>query len=399
MHGSFARELFRRAGMARSLALVDGAVPDTVSVALLDGVPRIVHDPHLPHCGLVGEFQLDAVGVNQIVLLVDRRQAVMQQLSPESTRFLAELETCQFTGLDCVGKLNIAAQNPRWQSSVVRVNRMSYRHNVREVIRLALLEQHNDTGTTVMLLVGGTSASGKSVLVDELQRGIEDFTMLATKPSVVSLDNYFKNLTDPTYPLTATGEKNCEDVNALRLGVVEDHVRALTRGVEVQQPVFDLGAGSITNSTTRTQPSRVLLIEGIFALHPRIRALCEQYGHITTILAQPLSSLPLDELRRVANDELRLVRCIVRDHGTRHRSAAVTLARWPLVTAGEPTHTFPYVHGVERIVNTAVTHELGALQIVADQLLRRVPRTDATYGRAQHLRSLLAWHAPISNAP
>ena len=77
---------------------------------------------------------------------------------------------------------------------------------------------------------------------------------------------------DPTHPRDAKGELNFEDPGSLRIEKIKEDLEALLDGKAVELPKFCFKTGTIqekTGNILQLPKQAVLIIEGIFGLHPK----------------------------------------------------------------------------------------------------------------------------------
>jgi len=248
-----------------------------------------------------------------------------------------------------------------------------------------------------VVFVAGASSSGKSVFADELQR---HFRAAGVQNTRLSTDAFYKNLDDPTYPLTADGNKDCEHVRALRLSELGETINGVVAGKTVTEPVFNLGLGKRdTEAEGRPVPgldaTGVLIVEGLFALAPEIKSLVADGTASLGVMIAPLTVVSLDEQRFVSGQVLRILRRIVRDHAERGRDAYTTLSRWDSVAAGEAHHAVPHMFEADVVVSSTSLVEVHNLAARATALLLQVPPTATKeFFEARQLLSLLRWVHP-----
>ncbi|EED34138.1 uridine kinase [Luminiphilus syltensis NOR5-1B] len=158
------------------------------------------------------------------------------------------------------------------------------------------------------LAVVGASGSGKSTLAQSLasrcqvSKALPDATLL-------TLDNYYKDLSHLSF--AERDRLNFDHPSALDMDLFTDHVRMLSRGQLIEQPIYDFTVHSRTDRTELISPAPLLVIEGILlAAHEPLLALIDTLVFVDTPL------------------ELCLQRRIDRDVEQRNRSAASVREFW-----------------------------------------------------------------------
>ncbi len=106
--------------------------------------------------------------------------------------------------------------------------------------------------------IAGCSGSGKTTLARELATQLD--------ATLFPLDLYYRDLSQ--FPLDSRHTLNFDHPDSLESELIIEHVRALANGETVQRPVYDFKTHSrVPNAFDLITPARVLLVEGILALH------------------------------------------------------------------------------------------------------------------------------------
>ncbi|ARF10173.1 phosphoribulokinase / Uridine kinase family protein [Hokovirus HKV1] len=105
------------------------------------------------------------------------------------------------------------------------------------------------------VLTGGPSCCGKTTLCNILKECFN--TPEKTQIVVLSMDNYYKSLHDPT--------ANYDDPNAIDFELLIQHIKQLLSGSEINVPnyLFEFHCRDPVN-TTLVKPAPVIILEGIF---------------------------------------------------------------------------------------------------------------------------------------
>ena len=110
----------------------------------------------------------------------------------------------------------------------------------------------------VVLAIAGCSGSGKTTLARELA------TQLSA--TLFPLDLYYRDLS--RFPLDTRHKRNFDHPDSLESELIIAHVRALAQGLPIDRPVYDFKTHSrVANQHERIIPTRVVIVEGILALH------------------------------------------------------------------------------------------------------------------------------------
>ncbi len=238
-----------------------------------------------------------------------------------------------------------------------------------------------------VIAIAGPSSSGKTTFIKRLTVQLE---VNGVHPVTLSLDDYYVDR-DRT-PRDAEGALDFEALEAIDLTRLREHVTRLLAGESVKTARFDFVAGTSLPAggpELRLGAHDVLLVEGIHGLHPALLGDQVNASNAFRVFVHPVTALPLDHLSRVAPEDIRLLRRIVRDRHGRGYSAADTIARWEAVRRGDELSIFPNLVEADAIFDTALVYEPSVLKIFAERYLLEVPEEHPSFATAFRLRRLL----------
>ena len=242
-----------------------------------------------------------------------------------------------------------------------------------------------------MVLIAGPSSSGKTTTCKRLSIQL---AVNGIHPIGISLDEYFldRDLT----PKDEKGDFDFEHLHALNLPLLNEQLKALFRGEEVELPRYNFQKGKSEMSGRKLQMkgNEVLVLEGIHALNPELTGDIPE-EQIFRIYASALTTILLDSHNYVPTTDNRLLRRIIRDHKYRGVNAQETIRRWPSVRKGENRWIFPYQENADAMFNSAMLFELAVIKQQAEPLLEQVPETCEEYAEAYRLRKFLKYIKPI----
>ncbi|MDE3105678.1 MAG: uridine kinase [Acidobacteriota bacterium] len=110
----------------------------------------------------------------------------------------------------------------------------------------------------LILGIAGCSGSGKTTLARELAAQLQG--------TLFPLDLYYRDLS--CFPLDERHKRNFDHPDSLESELFIEHVRALAAGQPIQRPVYDFATHARISGRTQTVlPGKVVLVEGILALH------------------------------------------------------------------------------------------------------------------------------------
>lgn len=117
----------------------------------------------------------------------------------------------------------------------------------------------------LILGIAGCSGSGKTTLARELTQEFE--------ATLLPLDFYYRCLSH--LPFEERALQNFDHPDSLEIDMLIVNLNDLVQGKPIERPIYDFSTHTrIPNSTETVAPARVLIVEGILALHyPALRAL------------------------------------------------------------------------------------------------------------------------------
>jgi uridine kinase len=244
-----------------------------------------------------------------------------------------------------------------------------------------------------MVLISGPSSSGKTTFSKRLSVQLQ---VMGFNPTVIELDNYFKNREDT--PLDENGEYDFETIDALDVDFFNEQLVDLLDGKEIQYPTFNFYTGQreFRGNTLKMEKRSILVMEGIHGNNPKLTARIPNKLKYK-IFVSALTPISIDAHNPIPTTDNRLLRRIVRDYRTRGYSAEDTINRWNSVGRGEKKNIFPYQEDADIMFNSALIFELAILKTFAEPILRAVPETSPAFNDAVMLLKFLTYFQPMSD--
>lgn len=110
----------------------------------------------------------------------------------------------------------------------------------------------------ILIGIAGCSGSGKTTLARELATQLDG--------TVFPLDLYYRDLSQ--FPLDSRDKQNFDHPDSLESELFIEHLRNLRLGHTIQRPVYDFSRHTrVPNAFEPVEPARVIIVEGILALH------------------------------------------------------------------------------------------------------------------------------------
>ena len=147
-----------------------------------------------------------------------------------------------------------------------------------------------------LIAIAGGSASGKTTIVSKIEDNFKPGEV-----SVISMDNYYKRRDDLTLEERKT--INYDSPDSFDLDLLRDNLKSLISGTSVDEPIYDFKIHNRSDEVRRVYPSKVIILEGIFALY-------DQY----------IRSLSNILIYVESEDDIRFIRRLKRDIELRNRT-------------------------------------------------------------------------------
>lgn len=380
--------LFGRRGEDDKVRLLRHRQKDYLVLYELRGYAGYFHGYMVPSTGWLRFFALRPYPPGFILQFPPRASLELEPVV-EYPKLIAVFReygsTLRLLGIEDVGALNEAIRDGR-SNEVILVAEARHEERVaRTATQIAKESQR-----LRLVLIAGPSSSGKTTFskrlaVQLLANGI--------RPIAIELDNYFVDREHT--PRDADGNYNFELLEALDLGLFNEHLLRLMAGEEVQLPRFNFHTGKREpGNVIRLGPEQILLVEGIHGLNPQLVPSIPA-ERIFRVYTSALTQLNIDRFNRVPTTDNRLIRRIVRDARARGYSAADTIGRWESVHRGERDFIFPYQENADVMFNSALVYELSALKPLAEPLLLQIGQRQPGYTEAKRLLAFLKWFEPM----
>lgn len=284
--------------------------------------------------------------------------------------------------IDTVGCLNGIISNHQIRNFIQVAEAL----HAKKVDQLAT-EIYNRRKNVRLICIAGPSSSGKTTFSKRLAIQLQT---LKLKPVTISVDNYFvdRNKT----PLNEDGTPNYETIDALNLELLNEHLRALLNGEEINLPKYNFitGKSTLDKKTMKINEDEIIVIEGIHCLNEKLTYVVPKKNKYK-IYVSVLTQMNIDNNNRIPTTDNRLIRRMVRDYKYRGHSAIDTMKMWPGVRKGEEKYIFPFQNDADGYFNSALDYELGILRANAEPLLLQIKPYHEEYAEAQRLLKMLSY--------
>ena len=230
-----------------------------------------------------------------------------------------------------ISELRRALENPK--DAVLHAEEL-YRERIDEVARRIV-----ESGSIRVVLLSGPSGSGKTTTANLIADRIR---ALGEPSMVISMDDFYMNLSDERYPRLKNGNNDFENPDALDEACMLRTLGDIISGRSFTVPKFDFKIGE--RSGFGEYPSfgdGCVIVEGIHALNPRFSNPLPK-NSILKVFVSVSTNIYNSKGRIISGKKLRFVRRAVRDSLYRGADVNRTLSMWTNVLRGEEQYLYPY---------------------------------------------------------
>lgn len=196
----------------------------------------------------------------------------------------------------------------------------------------------------VLIVIAGGSASGKTTVVDKIQKKLNSIDM-----TVIRHDDYYK---DQKYVEMLDRQKvNYDHPDALDNDLLIEQLNELLNGRAIDSPVYDFKLHTRSEQIKHIEPTKVIILEGILVLQDkRIRDLADIKIFVES------------------DDDIRFIRRLVRDINERGRSMDSVISQY-LATVKPMYYEFvkPSKRYADIIVPNDNAHDV-AVDVIASKI-------------------------------
>lgn len=380
--------LFEQQGRRDRVRILEHVRRSDVPLLTIGAYTGYAHGPVAPNTGCIDQFKLHAMEDGFVLEFPNQAGELAGTIAPRPKLMAAYRERKAWNHL--VDVANVAQLNEHAkQGTISEVIKIAEALHEKKIAALA--DAVAARPSTRFVLIAGPSSSGKTTFTKRLAIQLK---VCGLRPVMLSLDDYFVDR--DASPRHADGSYNFEAPEALDLPLLNEHLRALAAGEQIQIPVFSFPLGQRTDKSHPLQltPDQIVLIEGIHGLNPQLsQSIAPELKF--KIFISALTQLCIDDHHRIFTSDSRLLRRMVRDRRYRGTNAAVTLERWPSVRHGESAYIMPFQETADMLFDSSLCYEQAVLHTYAMRFLTEVPRSHPSYVEALRLFRFLDLFVPV----
>ncbi|MBR1748508.1 MAG: hypothetical protein IJ743_01785 [Bacilli bacterium] len=385
-----AHKYYKKVREDEKAAIIDSLSTKVVSMYRLGERLNFFYNIMPYSTGSLKQFELVFLGKNRIVIVspnVASNGKVPEYVHYENIveNFMNSKKWLRRMGVPYLSTLNYLVSHSKIKE-FMDSNELLYE---RDLMRAA--EHIISMRDVRMVLIAGPSSSGKTTTMKRLS---DILRSMGYDPVGLSTDDFFVDRIDT--PRNEFGQYDYECLQAIDLELFNTTLKKLLKGEKTEIPIYDFVNGKKIYKDRKLQLSdnSILLIEGLHCLNDDLIPYIESKYKFKIYLS-PFMPLSIDRHNYISTLDLRLIRRMVRDFGTRGKSVDDTISEWNLVRVGEEKYIFPYVYQADMIINTALAYEIGVLKVYALPLLLSVGVESPYYSEARRLADYLQGFFPI----
>ena len=243
-----------------------------------------------------------------------------------------------------------------------------YHAHIRELAR-----RIHENEEIKIILLAGPSGSGKTTSANLLSDALSAY---GAEALVISLDDFYKDAADESYPRFENGERDYECPEALHLESLNQTLQKISRNESFEIPKYDFKTASRVSVRTHAPIGHgCVIIEGLHALNPKISSALDQ-RKVFKLFVSLSTNINDGGERILSGKKLRFVRRMVRDSIYRGADAERTLLMWKNVLHAEELYLYPYKSSADVTFDTFHAFEPSVMASFAKKLI--TPKLEAS---------------------
>lgn len=240
-----------------------------------------------------------------------------------------------------------------------------------QVLKIAQSIRDNADIAPVVLL-SGPSGSGKTTTAMRLEELLDNW---GHEAHTISLDNYFRELSEQELKLSKDGKLDLESPERLDKDYLNMQIRCILDEVAVDIPRYNFVTckREFSGWTLKRKPGEIIIFEGTHALNPDVITVPDEE---CARLYVSIRSQYVSEHHQLFSKTIRLGRRILRDTKTRDRDPNDTLNMFKSVNEGEDEHIRPFMKRCNYSIDTLIPYEINIYRNMLLPVLQQLPQHD-----------------------
>ncbi|MFC1744069.1 ATP cone domain-containing protein [Candidatus Riflebacteria bacterium] len=261
-----------------------------------------------------------------------------------------------------------------------------------------------------VVIIAGPSSSGKTTTTLWLSKILREEFKIDFNFFPLHVDDYFKN--GDEYPIDEFGDPDYESPEALRIPLINEQLKQLLDGKEIDKPIYDFKTSNCTGTEkVRLDEKSIILIDCLHGLTPDLTnsvsddLKCKIFIEcMPVLLYDSFYNSPLEFRRQFVRwTDWRTMRRTCRDNLSRGTTPYHTFGHWHYVRKWELRSLIPFIIDVDSIINSYFPAEIFYFKANIYQYLpeivkglRKQKRIDGLR-RAMRVKELLEKVPPVTN--
>ncbi len=264
--------------------------------------------------------------------------------------------------------LNLSAKEPE---KMIENAEAKYHSRIEKIAKYIVENNH-----IRLVLLAGPSGSGKTTTANLIADGIR---RLGEEAEVISLDDFYRDHTDPSYPKNQFGDHDYERPESLDLPLLCKTLLDIAENRPFEIPKYDFKEGRCVKVIKKAPVGNgCVIIEGLHALNPMISENLPS-EKVVKLFVSVSTNINHEGKRIISGRKVRFLRRLVRDSIYRGADATRTLSLWRGVLEAEDIYLYPYKSTADLAFDTFHPFELGAMKKRAEALLDKKELSDDGY--------------------
>ncbi len=222
-----------------------------------------------------------------------------------------------------------------------------------------------------VVLISGPSGSGKTTTAMRLEELLDSW---GHEAHTISLDNYFRELTDDEIKLAKDGLLDLESPARLDSEYLNMQIRCILDEIAVDIPRYNFTTckREFSGWTLKRKPGEIIIYEGTHALNPEVITTPDEECARVYV---SIRSQFVNEDTELRSKVIRLGRRILRDTETRDRDPHDTLNMFESVNEGEDMYIRPFMSRCNYSIDTTIPYEINIYRTLLLDTLKALPQT------------------------
>ncbi len=203
-----------------------------------------------------------------------------------------------------------------------------------------------------IILLSGPSGSGKTTSAMMISHILAESGVVM---HTLSMDNYFKSLSEEEKILAAEGKIDLESPDRVDAELLSNQIEAIRAGEEVELPKYNfVTSARESGGKFRKNHGELVIFEGIHALNPEVITVPD--SHVCKIYVSVRTRIT-DGNTVLHPSRIRLMRRMIRDGKFRQRTLRETMRMFHSVEEGENKYIMPYKYRSDFDLDTFMAYE------------------------------------------